>query len=228
MNTKFAIFLIILMGAAIFAGVYSNLREQAAVDDSKLPQKVEMDRGFQRWITNLRNKDVVIEADEFRLVEKNEIYNTKWMKVYSIEDEEAKKVYDATIEASKQVDKIIFSPSDREFIDFRNIDREGYKSNEVRFYGQKEDKIIDLRALDCSTRANCYIDRAYFLDNDLFVVSEISRNIDKKDETAEICLPEQTCTYTFKLHLVDLINNARWIYESESFEAVLTELIPNL
>ena len=39
-------------------GVYSNIHQQNANDRSKLPSKVEDSRQFQRWITNLRNKDL--------------------------------------------------------------------------------------------------------------------------------------------------------------------------
>ncbi|RJR27358.1 hypothetical protein C4561_02275 [candidate division WWE3 bacterium] len=220
--------LLILIFFLVGIGVYSNIMQQNAVDQTKIPGKVEESRGFQRWTTNLRNKDVVLDADNFRLVEVNEVYNTKWMKVYSADDPEQKIIFEKTLAEHRELDKVIFSPSDREFIDFRNIDRGDYKSNEVRFYGQKEDKIIDSRVLDCSIKANCYIDRAYFLDNDVFVISEISRNIDKKDENPAICTPEEACTYTFKVHVVDLINNKRHIYESETFEVVLVQLIPEL
>jgi hypothetical protein len=209
-------------------GVYSNIRQDNAKDRSKLPAKVEESRQFQRWITNLRNKDLVIEADGFNLDEEVEIYNTKWMKVYSAEDEDRKKELADSIEANKTTEKIVFSPSEREYLDFRNIERDGYLPNEVRFYGQKEDKIIDARILDCSTRNNCYFDRAYFLSNDLFVITEISRNVDKRDLTVPVCAPTEMCTYTFKLHLIDLINNSRLVYESQPFDTVLLDLIPQL
>lgn len=209
-------------------GVYSNISEQNANDRSKLPPKVETSRPFQRWITNLRNKDLVIEADGFVMREEVEIYNTRWMKVYSIDDPARKNEYLANLESHKNIEKIIYSPSEREFVDFRNIDRDGYLANEVHFYGQKEDKIIDARALDCSAKGNCYFDRAYFLSNDVFVVTEISRNVDKKDINVLACATTETCTYTFKLHLVDLINNSRLVYESKPFDAVLVKLIPDL
>ena len=66
------------------------------------------------------------------------------------------------------------------------------------------------------------------MDNDVFVVTEVSRNITKHDETVPACLPSETCTYSFKLHLVDLNRNSRIIYESTPFDAVLDKLIPEL
>ena len=228
-NNKFFNFLIILLiFTAVVGGVYSNLLEQKANDRSKLPAKVEQARQFQRWITNLKNKKLDINADDFKMIEEVEIYNTKWMKIYPLESEQDKDKFTTYLEAHKNIEKIIFSPSEKEFLDFRNIEREGYLPNEVHFYGQKEDKILDLRALDCSARANCYFDRAYFLSNDLFVVTEVSRNIDKKDPNTPQCDATQECSYTFKLHLLDLINNSRLIYESKPFNAVLNQLIPNL
>ena len=213
---------------AIALGVWLNVKEQKSIDHSKLPDKVEQNIGFQRWITNLKNKDVIIEADEFQLKEENELYNTKWMKVYSIEEEGMREKYDKTIESLQDVRKVVFSPSGRELIDYRPEYRDGYAPNEAHFYGLKEDKIIDARILDCSARANCYFDRAYFLDNDVFVISEFSRNIDKKDETTAVCPLEENCEYTVKVHVIDLINNKRLVYESRPFQTVMAELMPEL
>jgi len=225
---KLPIFLIVLILILVGLGVYSNVKEQQATDHSKIPSKVELNRGFQRWITNLKNKGIDINADDFRLKEENEIYNTKWIKVYSIDDAVRKYEYESILKTSVDVKKIIFSPSGREIIDYRNQLRDGYKSNEVRFYGQKEDKIIDARIVDCSTRANCYFDRAYYLDNDVFVISEFSRNIKKGDEQILVCGLADTCTYTIKLHVVDLIKNSRYVYESKPFESSMSWLMPNL
>lgn len=210
-------------------GVTSNIMQQKAVDKSKLPVKIEHSKGFQRWITNLKNKDFTTEADEFRLMEENEIYNSKWTNVASIEEPGKKEEFDAIIAAHQDIKKqLVFSPSKREFLDLRNIDRNGYKSNEVRFYGQKEDKIIDTKILDCSLLANCYFDRGYFLNNDVFVVSEFSRNINKKDPNPTPCAINEKCEYTIKIHVMDLINNNRAVYVSKPFELVLESVIPQL
>jgi len=216
-----AIFGLVAIGAGI--NVYENL----STDRSKLPDKVEKAKGFQRWITNLKNKGLEeIEADGFVLVEENEIYNTTWMKVSSFEKNEQE--FYENIESHKDIKRVIFSPSDRLYIDYRNEKRNGYEQNEVQFYGVRDDKIIDSRVVDCSTRANCYFDRAYFLSNDVFVISEFSRNIHKKDEAAPICSGNDVCEYTIKIHVVDLINNSRLVYESIPIELVLNEWIPEL
>ncbi len=222
----------LLLTALIFgligAGVYLNKYEEMQIDRSKLPKKVEDSNGFQRWITNLKNKDLVIEADEFTMLEENEIYNTKWVKVYSIDDEARKKEYDENIEAKQNIKKVIFSPSGMQYLDYRPEIRDGYQPNEVHHYGIRDNQIIDSRIVDCSVRANCYFDRAWFLDNDVFVITEISRNIDKKNTTTPVCLPTESCTYTYKIHVVDLVRNSRLIYESDPFETILEELKPNL
>jgi hypothetical protein len=137
------------------------------------------------------------------------------MTVYSIDEKGRREEYNENIEAHRDIKKVIFSPSDRIFIDYRNVVRDGYKENEVHFYGLLEDKIIDARIVDCSLRANCYFDRAYFLENDIFIVSAL-------------CSADEVCEYSFKLHLIDLKNNSRLVYESESFEVILSELIPEL
>jgi hypothetical protein len=218
------------LGALVFVGIglYSNIAQQAAKDRTKLPLKVEDSSGFQRWITNLKKKGLTIEADEFKLYEEVEVYNTKWMHVYSIDDVTQKAALDTALAAYRNTPKIVYSPSDREFIDFRNIDRDGYTADEVHFYGQKEDKILDLRALSCLKEANCLFERAYFLSNDVFVVIELSRDITKNTVNPAPCSLDQSCSYTFKIHLIDLINNSRSIYVSKPFDAVYNELLPKL
>ena len=228
MKDKIAITLTVAIFLLVSAGVYINVKQQQALDRSKIPPKVELSRGFQRWITNLKNKGIIIEADNFRLKEENEIYNSKWTKVYSMDDPQMKMTFEDTIKSLSGVGKVIFSPSGREFVDYRNQIRGAYQPNEVRFYGQKEDKIIDARILNCDIKANCYFDRAFFLDNDVFVVTEVSRNVDKKDTNVAACSVDAQCTYTFKVHVIDLIKNSRLVYESKPFDVVLTKLIPEL
>ncbi len=218
-----AIFLLIALGAAI------NINKQLSIDQSKLPEKVEEDKGFQRWITNLKNKGLdFVDADEFTLVEEVEIYNTKWMQVYSFDEPGVQVAFEQTLAQHQDLPKVIFSPSERMFIDYRHKERDGYKANEVHFYGARDDKIIDARILDCSVRANCYFDRAYFLSNDVFVISEFSRNVDKKDVSIPNCPLDTECTYTIKIHVIDLINNSRLVYESKPFNIVLAQVIPEL
>jgi len=228
MKIKTNTILTILLFSLITSGVYINVRQQLAIDESKLPKKLEGAHSFQRWITNVKNNDIDVGADDFRLVEEAEIYNTSWVTIYLVDEPGVKEWYEQILLDHQDLKKVIFSPSEREFIDFRKEPRGEYKINEVRFFGQKEDKIIDSKVVDCSIRANCYFDRAYFLDNDVFVISEISRNIHKHDDTAELCPIDEICTYTIKIHLVDLVQNKRLVYESGTFDVVLEKLIPEL
>ena len=228
MKKKISYLVVFLLFITIGFGVYLNIAEQLSIDRSKIPEKVESSKGFQKWITNVKNKGFEIEADEFTLIEENEVYNTKWIKVFSLDESGRKEELNQILQEHQDIKKVVFSPSDREFIDYRAEDRFYLAPNEARLYGQREDKILDARILDCSIRANCYFDRAYFLDNDVFVISEISRTIDKKDETAVDCLPEEECQYSFKLHVIDLINNKRFVYESTSFNVVLNVVLPEL
>ncbi len=221
--------LVILIFLLVGAGVYINVRQQLSIDRSKLPEKVEENKGFQRWITNLKNKGLdYVDADEFSLVEENEIYNTRWMQVFSLDEKGRQEEFEKNITDHQNLDNVIFSPSERLFIDYRNMKRDGYKANEVHFYGVRDDKIIDARILDCNPDANCYFDRAYFLSNDVFVISEFSRTIDKHDATAPACPIDTKCEYSIKIHVIDLINNSRLVYESKPFKIILSEVIPEL
>lgn len=227
LKTDYIIFSVVILLVAF--GVAINVNKQLSIDESKLPDKVEQSEGFQRWITNLKNKGLEqVDADEFRLLEKNEIYNTKWLKVYSADDMQKVEELEKYFDELRETKKVIYSPSEKLLIDYRDIERLGYEPNEVHFYGIKEDKILDARILDCSVRANCYFDRAYFLSNDLFVISEFSRNIDKKDKETPLCPITEECEYTIKIHLIDLINNSRLVYESQPFNIVFSTFKPEL
>lgn len=217
-----------LFAITIGVATYVNYRQDKDVDRSKIPVKLETNKSFQKWITNLKNKDLTIEADEFRLKEENEIYNTKWMMVYSIDDPGVTEQFNAVILKYVKTKGVVYSPSERQYIDYRNISRDGYDATQIHYYGLRDDKLLDARLLDCPASLNCYFDRAYFLDNDVFVVTEVSRNIDKRAENIPVCATDQICTYTFKVHLVDLNKNSRLVYESKPFEANLALLIPEL
>ncbi len=218
-----------LLFGLVICGVAINFYQQFSIDRSKLPSKVEEHNSFQRWITNLKNNDLTeINADDFELKEENEIYNTKWMTVLSYEEPGREEEFLKNIEAHKNLKKVVFSPSERLFLDYRNIERDGYKPNQVHFYGVRDDKIINARVVDCNTSFNCYFDRGYFLNNDVFVVSEFSRNLDEDAVDFAQCSIDKECEYTIKIHLVDLVNNKRLVYESKPFSVILSELIPEL
>ena len=223
---KVAALLAFIIFSLIGVVMWSNYRQQLAVDHSKIPEKVEQNKGFQKWITNLKNKDFIIEADEFQLKEENEIYNTKWLKVYSFDDDVVQKQFEEIITAHRDIRQVVFSPSNRAFVDYRHELRDGLTENVARYYGLRDDKVLDAKILDCSLKANCYFDRAFFLDNDTFVISEISRTIDKKLVNPSPCLVSEACEYSFKLHLIDLKNNKRLVYESKPFNLVLEKTIP--
>lgn len=224
---QFYIYAVLLM---VVATATLNQIEKQSIDQSKIPEKVEDSNGFQRWITNLKNKDFEIEADEFQLIEENEIYNTKWVKISSIDEPGKEAEYDERMNSVEDLDKIVLSPSERQYLDYRPENRYEYRSNEAYVYGLREDKIVDARIVDCSVDANCYFDRGYFLEdsNDVVVVSEFSRNIDKKEENPIPCTRDEICEYTIKLHVVDLLQNSRLVYESKPFDIILNEVIPDL
>src|SRR3990167_2512464 len=88
---KVAALLAFIIFSLIGVVMWSNYRQQLAVDHSKIPEKVE------------QNKDFIIEADEFQLKEENEIYNTKWLKVYSFDDDVVQKQFEEIITAHRDI-----------------------------------------------------------------------------------------------------------------------------
>lgn len=147
--------LVLLIFILVGFGVYINVQEQLSIDQSKLPEKVEEHKGFQRWITNLKNKGLdFVDADEFTLIEENEIYNTRWMQVYSLDEKGRQEEFDQTIIAHQNIDNVIFSPSERLFIDYRNIKRGDYKANDIRvkILNDKKFFTIQLAKVDAKTQ----------------------------------------------------------------------------
>ncbi|MFH1899149.1 MAG: hypothetical protein ABIJ82_01595, partial [Patescibacteria group bacterium] len=222
------VFLITVIFCSVALGVYQNEVKKRAVDRTKIPLKVENERDFQRWNTNIRNKGLQITPEDFSLVEENEVYNSQWIKITSIDDPQVKAAFDQNLLDHKDIPKVVFAPSGTMYLDYRNTYKDGYFPNQVHLYGLKEDKILDARILDCSERGNCYFDRAYWLDNDVFVITEWSRDISKKDETIPVCPITSVCTYAIKLHMVDLMHNKRYIYKSKTFDLNLSGWIQNL
>ncbi len=88
MSKRTALFVVssVLLTAIIGAATYTNYRRYKDIDRTKIPEKVETAKAFQKWITNAKNKKLELSADDFVMVEENEIYNTKWMSVYNIDE----------------------------------------------------------------------------------------------------------------------------------------------
>ncbi|MBT6401377.1 hypothetical protein HN803_00530 [candidate division WWE3 bacterium] len=212
----------------IAANVASNYNEEAQEDGNKLPEKVEESNGFQRWITN-HKKRMDVAADDFNLKDINEVYNATYLEITRLEGNKAVAEHLEYIQTFEDVDETAISLDGREVLDYRHEKRDGYQPFEVHFYGLREDKLIDTKILSCVPEANCYFDRAYFIDNHAFVISEISRSdIDRKIVEGgdyKACDIEEICPYSFKLHFIDLLKNERAVYETHSFDKILADMI---
>ncbi len=209
-NNSLKVLSLLGLSLGVLAVVYINLQEKAAVNESRLPEKVATERYFNRWLTNLKNKDVEIEGKEFFFIEEREALSMSVLKVYSVEDPIKKEQLDLALQNLQDTSHVAFAPNNRIFLDYRDEFKDGFLPGQVRLFGQKENKIIEARIVDCYTPHNCYFDRAYFLTNDYFVIHEVSL-ADKLD----LCTREEVCAHTFKTHLVDLINNKVKTYYSE-------------
>jgi len=227
-NSQITTFLVFVVLALTAATVASNYRQQLAIDNSKISSGVELSKEFQRWITNMK-KRVDISADEFRLIESNEVFNSAHLTISTTENEEANSAHLAKLEEFSQYDDVRFSPNEFQFLDFRREVRSDgnreYLPNEVYYHGLQETKIIDTRILSCDIDANCYFDRAFFADNHVFVISQFSRDVPEDElATAPACALDEVCTYTIKLHVFDLINSAQHVYASNPYNLNLSEM----
>ncbi len=201
---------LVIMASAVTSITFINLQEKSKINESRLPEKVATSRYFNRWITNLKNKEIEIEGKEFSLVEEREALNMSVLKVYSLDDPEKKAQLEQTLADLQNTSHVAFAPNNRLILDYRDQIKEEFGPNQVRLFGQKESKIIEAQIIDCYTPHNCYFDRAYFLTNDFFVIHEFS--LANRNDT---CTREETCKHTFKTHLVDLISNKVRTYASD-------------
>ena len=217
--TKILVTSILLLTAGTVA---SNYAEQRAIDNSKIPEDMEISKEFQKWITNMK-KRIDVSADDFRLKEKNEVFNSASLTITSASNEAANAAHLAKLAEYKNYQNVRFSPNDFQFLDYRHQRRSDgfrrYLANDVYFHGLDDDKIIDTKILTCDLEFNCYFDRGFFVDNHVFVISEFSRN-----EVLPACAFNEVCTYTIKLHVFDLINSTQLVYESKPYDLNLSEI----
>jgi len=219
--------LISIIAILVAGGVVLNVQKQYSIDKSKLPTKLESNSQFQKWVTNARNKGVKVEGDNFRFIEDSNIFNTLWTSTASIDDDTSRKLYDENMVELRKFKDSALSPNEREVVNYDYSNRFGFSPNEVFFYGLREDKILRTKIVDCDFESNCFFNRASFLDNHVFFVIQMSlKEYTKKDPKP--CDPKTVCDYTFKVHLVDLINNSRTVYESEPVQGIFEDLVSKL
>ncbi len=214
----------------IFLGAYSNYLEQQKVEDSKLPDYVEQNKYFQKWITNHKNSGIELEADEFRLFEENEVYNTSRIILFPVTNKEHFAAYKAALEKYKTIKDARFSPNGEQVVDFRNELRKGLSPNEYNPYellyiGMRNDRIIENKLLQCSRDALCYIDRAYFVDDDIVVVSTFTQNNEVPGKIFVPCTYEQMCEYVVTVYVMNIATNSALVYKSPPLELRLSEKI---
>jgi hypothetical protein len=219
--------LIILIAILIAGGVSFNLYKQYSIDRTKLPSKLELHSRFQRWITNLKEKGIPLEGDKFRFKEESNVYNSIWTSTASIDDDASKKAYDENMKTLGGLKETVKSPNEREIVNFTATDRFGFTSNEVFFYGLREDRILRTKIADCQVGKNCNFHRAAFMDNHVFFLMELSlKNFDINNP--KTCKLDEVCDYSFKVHLVDLMNNSKTTYESQTVTDTYNNIVSKL
>jgi hypothetical protein len=224
------IILFILLFALITLGAYSNYAEKKALDESKLPKYVEENNQFQKWITNHKNKDINLEADDFRLYEENEVYNSARIVVYPISDEIHTKAYTEALEFYKDIKKARFSPNKEQVVDYRHeirfgISERNFKPQDLMYLGKRGDRIIENKLLQCSSDALCYIDRAFFVNDDTVVVSTFTLNNEVTGKVFAPCDYSQKCEYVVTLYVMNIADNSALVYKSPPINLVLNSKI---
>jgi len=219
--------LVIFISILVATSISINLYKQYSVDKTKVPNKLETNYRFQRWLSNLEEKDLKLEADNFKFLEDNNVYNSLWTSTSSIDDDNSRKIYEDNMKALLEFKESELSPNDREIVNFSNTDRFGFLPNEVFFYGLREDRILRTKITDCPAISNCSFHRAAFLDNHVFFIVELAqKDFDKNNP--QNCQLDQVCDYVFKVHLVDLMNNSRTVYQSTTINDTYNNILKKL
>ena len=229
MNNTHKSISILLLFTLILLIVFFNFQEKLKVDRAKLPKYVEEHKNFQKWITNHKNKDINLEADAFRLLEETEVYNTERLKLYPITDKFMFTRYQQILKAQDKITDKRISPDGKQFVNYEFDYRIGlsnttFMPSDVWYLGVRGDRVIENKLLSCNVEANCIFDRAFFISDDVVVVSEVARDIDT-DSTYTTCGIDQICSYIIKLNVMDIANNSNLIYQSPPFNMVLADKI---
>lgn len=222
--------LVVIVFVLIGFGVYINIKQSMELDVNKIPRDLEQNKEFKKWMTNLKNKEFGVKEnneemspDSFTKVSESNIFNTLWTSTASIDNDQTRAEYEKNMGILRSLPKNALSPNEREIVNFDNSDRFGYSENEVFFYGLREDRVLQTKVVDCAYESNCYFNRAGFLDNHVFFVAELSLK-DFSKQNPVTCDPTTICEYTFKIHLVDLMNNQRTEYESKPFKGIFGKI----
>lgn len=220
---------VLVLTLLIGGGVYFNYSQKLQVDSVKLPSYVEQHKNFQKWITNHKNKDINLEADDFRLLEESEVYNTQRLKLYPLTDLIMLEKYNELVKDQANVVDKRTSPDGKQFVnyvyDYRiGLSNTTYLPSDVWYLGIRGDRIIENKLVSCNVKANCIVDRAFFISDDVIVVSEVMRDIDT-DLSYPPCSVTEVCTYKIRLNVMDIAQNSNLIYESPGFELVLADKI---
>jgi hypothetical protein len=219
--------LIILVAFMVTGVILKNFYDEYSIDKTKLPLKVETHPRFQSWKSNLKDNNLNIDGDNFKLIKDSNIFNTIWTTTISIDDEVARKLYEENMQTLLSFKESAKSPNEREVVNFTPTDRFGYTYKDVFFYGLREDRILSTKIANCYQHVTCNFHRAAFIDNHVFFITELSQKTVPEEEFKG-CQEDEICEYTFKIHLVDLNNNSRTVYESETVIESYNKLVNKL
>ena len=215
------ILFVVIIFASIGGAVLINTKKDDSEDkdDKTFPSEIADHENFKTFQKEMSDAGIVVNPDEIIIKDQREIYNPDRIKVFSQQDEIKKTELEETTQSLRDVSGVTFSPDQKIILDYRNIARVGASSRQIRLFGIRSEKILDAPLLDCAISSECiYID-GYFIDNDSFVLHEIS--LARKDPD---CVVGSTCSYSIKIHYVELMQNQRSLYESTEFEAPVASM----
>lgn len=212
--------IVALVLASLFVCIAAaqNFNKSLQHKSQKLPEKLETQQKYQKWVNRWKERFEQVQADNFKKVDDGEIISSTSRR-YKFSDVNTEEV---TEEISKvKGDKYtVIAPNKLEYLTFRAYSTPSKEatSSYIYFYGIRDDKVLSGAMYECK-RTSCWFDRPFFLNPDLFYIAEIQEKI--YPEEPNRCQDKKICVYQLFLHQFDLKTNTRTTF-------ALSELLTDL
>ncbi len=207
---KVKIAFLLLIVFVLFAASINYL-SSLKTNSEKLPLGLESEKRFQGWIRRWKDKFPQIESDTFKKIDAGEIISSTNPR-YSFSETDWDDVK-LQIETAKKEKYNVISSDKNQYLNFRSyfLESKEASSSYVYYYGVRENKLITGPIYECK-KTNCWFDRPFFLNPDLFYMAEIQEKL--YPDAPDRCKKENICSYELYMHEFDLKKNKRTTFVS--------------
>lgn len=208
LKVKVAFILLIFF---VLSAASLNYLQSLKINSEKLPLGLESEKRYQGWIRRWKDKFPQIESDTFKKIDDGEIISSTNPR-YSFSETDWDDVK-TTIETAKKNKYNVIAPDKNQYLNFRSYfsDTKEASSSYVYYFGVRENKTISGPIYECK-KTNCYFDRPFFLNPDLFYMAEVEEKL--YPDAPNRCKNEGICSYELLMHEFNLKKNKRTTFRS--------------